>query len=145
MAEWDTRQDCLDDIAASYADAHQERGLAGGHVTSAWGMVDSISDAWAVGTIKQVLYALEHINDTILHLEIRRSSYDPEYGIPYFFTNYRSGGEADDFVLTWKHIIQAWTGLSDPATMWTVTAIDQLRQKMFTKNPRIKWDENPFE
>ena len=142
---WDTRQDCIDDIASSYADAHQERGLAGGHIISAKNLVDDITDGYAKGTCKQIIYALEHITTCILHFEIWNSSYDPEYGIPYFMTNFQSGPENGEFELTWKDIIQAWTGLSDPATMWTVTAIDQLRQSVFTKNPAIKWLENPFE
>lgn len=47
--------------------------------------------------------------------------------------------------ITWKDIVIAWGEASDPGKMWTITTMDQLRQNMWNKPPKIKWDENPYE
>jgi len=54
-------------------------------------------------------------------------------------------GEFPPAEITWKDIVIAWGEASDPGKMWTITTMDQLRQNMWNKPPKIKWDENPYE
>jgi len=74
----------------------------------------------------------------------RDNAFDPAYLLPYFFTNYCSDpGESAE--ITWQQIIRAWGGANDAGRMWTITSIDQMRQNIWNKDPKIKWNESPFE
>lgn len=92
------------------------------------------------GMIKNLIEALALLTDKT---EFMGKTY---HAVPEFLNDYtQEEYEGEEYVLTWKEIIKAWSEISDAARMWTITSIDQMRQSIWHKPTEIKWTENPFE
>jgi len=140
--DWTNRGEVLDKLAASYDDANDHR--VTGFINLKY-LIDHPT-LWNTVTYQDNLrVALSNLYSAVHDI------LDPNGGTwekfcLLAFLNYHTIAEAaEPEPLTWKDIIVAWEGNSDAAMMWTIQHIDQMRQRIWNKNPNIKWNENPFE
>lgn len=143
--DWTSRATCLDALKGNYYNAyiHWYAGI------DAYDGMQAKIELLPVGDVRSAIQAVAYVAAGARHAVFDIIAYalggTNDYNIIYFLENYTLEEAPEPEPLTWKDIIIAWTEISDPAMMWTVTAIDQMRQHIWNKNPNIKWNENPFE
>lgn len=140
--DFTTLQKCLDSIKYEYDQARQQKEELDEQRSdlNTWRLTQCPADCKA--GIDYIYYALGDISSCLYGLINESVTPANYYGVPYFLEFYSGGGAVD---ITWKDIIQAWSEISDAARIWTITSIDQMRQNIWSKDPKIKWNENPFE
>lgn len=107
-----------------------------------------IADATTKNAVGNLYYAVEHLLGVANDFHAVQLDQDPKSALANFLDNFTTEGNGEpppEYELTWKKIVIAWGDASDPGKMWTITMIDQLRRNIWNKNPKIKWDENPYE
>jgi len=147
MSDWTTRDGLLTHIKANYALAYEDYEQALTKIQNCLTDIAAVTDPNAKAALTKLYNAWSMTNVGVAHLLVRKSTETPPSGVPYFLENYTiaEAPEPEEYELTWKKIIMAWSEISDAARMWTITSIDQMRQSIWHKPTKIKWDENPFE
>ncbi len=133
MANWSTRQLCLDHNISRWDTANLDRSAAVVDQNGAKANVDDITDAAARTTCNFLIKSVDHAIDCLFNIMNRDSSKDPRYGLLYFDSHYTVGVTAEEYILTWEKILNVWIGAGQDGWKLTVIAIDQMRKTIWDK------------
>ncbi len=143
--DWTVKAELQDDIERRYVLAYAEYNNCLSAIQDLpWDILE-VDDPDARTVLTKLYNGLGSANLGLAFLLVHKNAQNPDYGIPYFLKNYTISESADEYELTWKKIIMAWSEISEAAMLWTIEGIDQMRQSIWNTNPKIKWNENPFE
>lgn len=129
----------LSDIQTAYSEADYYYGWIETHVDwfyDAWFTHSNFNSEWrghiynALNDIKLCIGMLVWTNYML---------YEPKR-LPYYLEHCI---EADEYVLTWKKICEAWVKNDFEGKEWTIACIDRMRQLMWDKPFSIMWAAKP--